>query len=189
MMQIFRDSYAGIDKSPLRRVFGLHPITNKIIVPIDLCTYKLDNAGGQIGPDPTLVAFLTGAEIRDSGGVSIGKVEFVDTPSPAGNVNPFVTLNSSSTNIPVISQITPPSISVNDLVKISDTTVSGKISVLLQLLSFPHNASLKIQAFTVQLDTPIGSSFQGSPIIMTTNGKTIGMLLGSGMTVIACPFP
>jgi hypothetical protein len=191
MIEIFRDSFAGIAKSPSRRVFGVDPATNKIVVPIDLCTYTLDSSGGEVGPNPSLVAFLTGAEIkRSSDGVPIGKVQFVETPTPASNVNPFVILDSSSipSSIPVINRITPASISVGDLVTIGGTTVSGKISVPLQLLSFPDDASLKIQAFTVQLSMPIGSSFQGSPIL-TTGGQTIGMLLGSGNTVIACPLP
>jgi hypothetical protein len=199
MMEIFRDSFAGIDKSPSRRVFGVDPATNKIVVPIDLCTYTFDTSGGEVGPDPSLVAFLIGAEVKkSSNGVSIGEVQFAETPSAGSNVNPFVildsnnipivTLNDILSSIPTIDRIIPTSVSVGDLVTIVGTTVSGKISILLQELSFPRDASLKIQAFTVQLSTPIGSSFQGSPIL-TTSGKTVGMLLGSGSTVIACPFP
>jgi hypothetical protein len=186
MMEIFRDSFAGITKSPSRRVFGVDPATNKIVVPIDLCTYKLDAFGGEVSPDPSLVAFLIGAEVkRLSDGVSIGKIQFADTPSPASNVNPFVILDSNSRSIPVIA---PASVNVGDPVTIGGTTVSGRISGPLQLLSFPRDASLKIRAFTVRLSTPIGPSFQGTPIL-TTSGQTVGMLLGSGSTVIACPFP
>jgi hypothetical protein len=199
MIEIFRDSVPGITKSLSRRVFGVDPATNKIVVPIDLCTYTLDTSGGEVGPDPSLVALLIGAEVKKSStGVSIGEVQFAETPSPASNVNPFVIIDSS--NIPIvtlndilrsistINRIIPTSVSVGDPVTIGGTTISGKISVLLQELSFPRDASLKIQAFTVQLSTSIGSSFQGSPIL-TTSGKTVGMLLGSGSTVIACPFP
>jgi hypothetical protein len=201
MMEIFRDSVPGITKSPSRRVFGVDPATNKIVVPIDLCTYTFDTSGGEVGPDPSLVAFLIGTEVKkSSNGVSIGKIQFAETPSVASNVNPFVILDSSSSTIPIvrlndilrsiptIDQIIPTLVSVGNPVTIGGTTVSGKISVLLQELSFPRDASLKIQAFTVQLNTPVGSSFQGSPIL-TTSGKTVGMLLGSGSTVIACPFP
>jgi hypothetical protein len=132
---------------------------------------------------------LIGAEVKQSSnGVSIGRIQFAETPSAASNVNPFVILDSSSSSIPTIDRIIPTSVSVGDPVTIGGTTVSGKISILLQELSFPRDASLKIQAFTVQLSTSIGSSFQGSPIL-TTSGKTVGMLLGSGSTVIACPFP
>lgn len=188
-MEIFRDSVPGITKSPSRRVFGVDPATNKIVVPIDLCTYTFDTSGGEVGPDPSLVAFLIGTEVKkSSNGVSIGKIQFAETPSVASNVNPFVILDSSSSTIPIVDRIIPTLVSVGDPVTIGGTTVSGKISVLLQELSFPHDASLKIQAFTVKLNTPVGSSFQGSPIL-TTSGQTVGMLLGSGSTVIACPFP
>lgn len=40
MMEIFRDSFAGIAKSPSRKVFGVDSANNKIVVPIDLCTYR-----------------------------------------------------------------------------------------------------------------------------------------------------
>lgn len=189
MMEIFRDSFAGIPKSPSRRVFGVDPATNQIVVPIDLCTYKLDAFGGEVGPDPSLVAFLIGAEVKKSSNNElIGKIQFAATPSAASNVDPFVILNSGSGSIPVIDRIIATLVSVGDPVTIGGTTFSGTISGSFQLLSFPRDASLKIRAFPVRLSTSIGPSFQGSPIL-AASGQTIGMLLGSGSTVIACPFP
>jgi hypothetical protein len=191
MIEIFRDISAGIAKSPSRRIFGLDPATNNIIVPIDLCTYTLDSSGGEVGPNPSLVAFLTGADIRkSSNGLSIGKVQFVDTPSAAMNVNPFVILDRSLSGIPVIDQIKPSLVNVGDLVNldIDNTVISGRISTPLRLLSFPNDASLKIRAFTVQLSMPVGSSDSGSPIFINGTSQMLGMLLGTGNTVIACPF-
>jgi hypothetical protein len=190
MIEIFRDSVPGISRSPERRVFGLDPDTKNIIVPIDLCTYKLDSSGGEVGPDPSLVAFLTGANIRDTDGVSIGKIQSAETPNPASNVNPFVILDRTLSGTRIIDRIIPTSVSVGDPVTLDadGMIISGRITTRLGLLSFPGDGSLKIQAFTVKLSTPVGSSFQGSPIFINGGSQILGMLLGTGSTIIVCPF-
>lgn len=201
-MDIFRDAFNNgvsvIQRSPDRKVFGLHPSSGKVLVPIDICLLTL----GSDTPDYTLPLQSINADVLSSPLVSlIGKVQFVDTPNSAIDVNPIVTLDSTSSSISTIDSVNINTIAAGDSVYIkidSSTTVSGKIlqsmtgatsgQQLLESQIFPMDFGLRIQAIRVSFSIALGSDLQGSPIFKTSNNKVLGMLVGSGQDVLAFHF-
>lgn len=196
-MDIFRDAGNGFSRSPNRRVFGLDPSTGRILVPIDICLLTL----GSSSPDFTIPASSINVKVLTSPIPSLlGKIDSVDTPVPGIDVNPIVTLDSSSTTIDTIDSININTISSaeNIYVKLSGgTAVFGKILTAISGVSsgaglceqqiFPMSTSLRIQAIRVQFSIPLGSGFQGSPIFMQGSNKVLGMLIGEGTTALAYP--
>jgi hypothetical protein len=191
-MDIFRNTISGFGISPTRRVFGLHPNTGKILVPIDICMLT------SVGLDNNLPVNVIGADVLTSPAPSLlGKIALFDLPIFGIDVNPFVELDNSSANIKTINSVDINTIQVGDLVSIEGTTVSGKIfsSIsgvtsgfgLLRKKPFPIDMGLTIQGIEIDLDTPLGDGFQGSPVIMKNNNQVLGMLLGKGIKVLACP--
>jgi hypothetical protein len=196
-MDIFRDADNGFSSSPSRRVFGLDPSSGNILVPIDICLLTL----GSSNPDFTIPASSIGVKVLTSPITSLlGKIESVDTPVPGIDVNPIVTLDRSSAVVDTIDSIDLNTISSgqNVYVKVSGgTTISGTILAatsgvtsgagLCEQQVFPLSMSLTIQAIRVQFSTPLGAGFQGSPIFIQGSTKVLGMLIGEGTTVLACP--
>jgi hypothetical protein len=203
-MKIFRnDIDASHQQSPIRRVFGRDPNTNKILVPIDVCLLALQSGSPVL--DINLPSISSGADILESPRNNrIGKVALVSTPSFGSSVDPIVTLDSSSTDlssvpIPVIDSVDITKIKAGDqvLIRLEDNTiVSGKIvasivglnsgSDLLQDQVFPLlGAGFTVQAIRVDFSQPVGESLQGLPIFMAASNKVLGMLMGVGTSILA----
>jgi hypothetical protein len=201
-MDIFRDAFNNgisvVQKSPDRKVFGLHPSSGKVLVPIDICLLTL---GSNI-PDYTLPLQSINTNVLSSPLVSlIGRIQFVDTPSSVIDVNPIVTLDSTSSSISIIDSVNINTITAGDNVHIkidSTTVVSGKIlqsmtgatsgQQLLESQIFPMDFGLRIQAIRVNFSIALGPDLQGSPIFKTSTNKVLGMLVGSGRDVLAFHF-
>jgi hypothetical protein len=190
-MEVFRETWHGILRSPDREVFGGHPNSGKILVPIDLCILDL---GNNENPDYSFPVKLTNAEIKESNNSApIGKVEIVSTPNPAQDVYPIVTLNTVDLQeFPKIDPQLPGTLQAGDKIffrsGLDNQVREGQILPstngissglgLIEQLPFPIDIALTIQAYRVQFNNPLGPKFQGSRIIMKATNKTLGMLLG-----------
>jgi hypothetical protein len=193
------DSASGLKilPSPSRQVFGLDPLTKNILVPIDLCLYSI----GSRDPDFNLPALSVtkGLEIvEDPSPNLLGKVVSAFNPNVQTDVNPIVTLDNTSSNIPVIDSVNINTVNGGDKIFIrrdNGNVTSGVIAGnangigLIQTQIFPTLdptiLSLKFKAIEVRFSSPIGENLQGIPIIMQSSQKVLGMLLGVGDRVLA----
>jgi hypothetical protein len=196
---IFRDDInAQNQRSPERSVFGLDPITKKVLVPIDVCLFSLESGNPVLNPN--LPTISNGAKILDTPVMNlIGKVASISIPNFAITVDPIITLDTSSLTIPVIDSVDVTNIKVDDnvFIKLEDnTTISGKIissivglnsgASLIQEQTFPSlGAGFKVQAIQVKFSQIIVEELQGTPIFMASSNKVLGMLMGTGTNILA----
>jgi hypothetical protein len=185
-MRVYRPSFDLTFQSPTRRVFGIHPTQNKILVHIDLCTLINDNT------QPNFDLLVDGKDILNSDtSAAVGKIESFSIP-PTGNINPTVTLKPDLPIDSSIKKITiPTTISVGDIVKVKGFT--GKIlpslqgnTSLIDTFPYPLDFSKTISAYRIEFIETLQLEDIGSPIIMG-NGSTLGMLLTNGLTVFVFP--
>jgi hypothetical protein len=180
-MNIFRDN---IKPSPIRQAFGIHSITKKVLVPIDLCVLT------DTSTQPDFALQSQGDKILEaSTSLLIGTVPSILFPSPANDINPVIALDNSisSSNIAVVRSTT---IQVGSNVVLNLTTstsINGIITGSVQQKPFPTDISFTIQAFKVKLNSPIGSNFIGAPLLLATTRETVGMILTAGKDILVFP--
>jgi hypothetical protein len=195
-MQVIRQATVNSAPSPSRQVFGLHPITKKILVPIDVCLYTINSNT----PDFSLPALSVTTGVKIVGSPSptlLGKVVSAFNPNVAVDVDPIVTLDSTLSSIPVINSVNINTVKGGDKIFIrrdNGNMTSGIItgsaigSGLIQTQIFPtldFNLSLRVQAIEVTFSSSLGENLQGIPILMQSNQEVLGMLLGVGSSVLA----
>jgi hypothetical protein len=201
-MNIFREkitvSNRNISKSPDRTIFGGHPITGNILVPIDVCLLVF----GSTSPDYTFLDDMNNASILTNPGFSLlGKVLSFEPIILGSDIQPIVELDRSSPAISKINSIDIGSIKAKDEIFLrlpSGTIIPGEIQVpdngatngfsLIQRQPFPMDIGQTVQAIKVEFVMPVGDILQGSPIFMKSNNKILGMLLGIGNEVLVYPF-
>ena len=92
-VRVFRAISDTAPQSPEREVFGIHPTTNKLLVPIDLCILINSNTS----PDFSLN--ILNAEVLDANNaISVGKIKNFSVP-PVGNIDPIVELNTDGIDL------------------------------------------------------------------------------------------
>ena len=187
-MRVFRAISTTIPQSPERQVFGIHPNTNKILVPIDLCVLIGSN------PIPDFDLNVEGKSIlKSNNSAPVGTIEnFI--VSPTGNINPIVTLKPDSSIDGEIKKIIVPSnVKAGDIVTLRDTLVKGTIlpplpgnTSIINTFPFPLDMAINVSAFRVKFNGMLQLEDIGSPIIMV-DGSTLGMLLTDGQEVFVYP--
>lgn len=188
-MRVFREISTTIPQSPDRQVFGIHPNTNKILVPIDLCVLIGSSANPNFNLD------VEGKNILDGNtSIPVGIIENFIVP-PTGNINPIVTLKPDPPIDDEIKKIIVPSnVQAGDVVTLNgDMLFRGKILPsllgnlsLIDTVPFSLDIALNVLAFKVEFNRMLQLEDIGSPIIMA-DGSTLGMLLTDGQKVFVYP--
>jgi hypothetical protein len=183
-MDIFRD---GEIPSPVRQAFGLHPTTNEVLVPIDLCLLNFNSSipnFNLIDPNDPKTA-IGNSVLESTTGILLGKIPNIFISS---TIEPIIALDSSSPNgLVAINSVRG---NVGDKVQLNaaDSVIQGSISMPISNLSFPGNPGLNVRAYLVDLSFSVGPRFIGSPIVLAGSNQTIGMLLSRGSSVLVAPF-
>jgi hypothetical protein len=192
--QAFQQSSTTIPQSPDRQVFGIHPTTNKILVPIDLCVLIDSNPT----PDFNLDVGQAKNILNSDTSAPVGKI--VNFILQVGNINPIVTLepdpsdpSDPSSNDGIEKIIVPSNVKAGDVVTLRDTLVKGTIlpplpgnTSLINTFPFPLDMAINVSAFRVKFNGMLQLKDIGSPIIMV-DGSTLGMLLTDGQEVFVYP--
>jgi hypothetical protein len=201
-MNIFRAKIAAssrsISKSPDRTIFGSHPTTGNILVPIDICLLVF----GSTFPDYTFLDDMNDASVLTNPGFSlIGNILSFEPIILGSDIQPIVELDRSDPAISKINPIDIASVKAKDEIFLklpSGTIIPGEIQFpdngatkgfsLIQRQPFPMDIGQTVQAIKVEFVVPIGDSLQGSPVFMKSSNEILGMLLGIGNEVLVHPF-
>ena len=182
-VSVFREGFGIIS----RQVFGIHPTTNKLLVPIDLCILSNNNTSPNFGLDVLDTKVLDVNTSRE-----VGTIKNFSVP-PEGNINPVVELNTDGIDLlisfpdDIFKKIIFPTITIRagNLVTLNEnTSVKGNILPLISagqslINTFPFystNSGFTFKAFKIKFNQGLRPKDIGSPIIME-DGSTLGMLV------------
>jgi hypothetical protein len=190
-MKVFRDIYQGIDRSPLRSVYGVNS-SNEIIIPIDLCIL-VATAGNMSQPDLGLPTRLSSSvTFSPQGGSPIGTLIVpVNLPSAVKDVDPIVKLKNLGTisftpiKPALLSELLPNEqiivITSNQRI-ISGQLINNQVSSGLVYLTGLNT----VEAFKISVNGNLNLSEIGSMVMVPRLNKSLGMYLGfsSGTSIV-----
>ena len=199
-MRVFRSVSSTVPQSPERTVFGIHPTTNKLLVPIDLFILVNGNA------NPNFDLDVLDTEVLDvNTSKPVGKIKNFSVP-PVGNIDPILELNTDGIDLlpyfpndikkiilPTTTIRTGNLVTLNGNISFQGNILPPTIAGQSLINTFPFysiNSGRHFSAFRIKFNQDLQLEHIGSSIIMA-DGSILGMLvsLDNEDTSIAFVYP